>query len=444
MNKNRKSISTMFIAALTAASTALGGAALPSALAAPVAVATPFPFAEWLNAPSSGAWTPGADNVFTVSGTANIQASVTSQTALSANTAYYAIYDPSTREYEAFPATASLSNNNKTANLTAEGVTFRGNGQTIQFFINPQGSVLPLVSPAYVVRNPNAATATPTPAATSPAATATPAGPQPTATPAVSGGPGKIALPFLLNPIPITITSFEPNNSACEAKQVEFDKEYRSFADDDDDWYYFDLPSDGLVQVFFKNYPVRPATEGEFQIYRSQSSDCNGAKIEVHGRFTDNDYPVINMGLAEQPMGRYYLRVTTRKDKNSTEPYFFKLVRAPINEWSPWIQACPQFRHCDAPKFDGTIPIYWFGMAGATKIVINGSGEAVGGCPAGKPFERTPEASELGVEKISGLAAGYYKVRMTVTAPNRPTWSNEIPVKVGCNFLNMNMAMDRR
>ena len=45
---------------------------------------------------------------------------------------------------------------------------------------------------------------------------------------------------------------------------------------------------------------------------------------------------------------------------------------------------------------------------------------------------------------ISGLAAGYYKVRMTVTAPNRPTWSNEIPVKVGCNFLNMNMAMDRR
>jgi len=431
----------MLIATMTAASAAFGSMAMPSVLAAPISASAPFPYAEWVNAPISGNWTPGADNVFTVATSANIQASVASQTALSANSAYYVIFDPSSNEFEAFPATATLSNNNKTANLTAEAVTFRGAGQTIQFFINPQGSIVPLVSPAYSIRNPNVPAATATPA---PTATSTGTAPQPTATPTVAKGPGKIALPFLLNPPPITTTSFEPNNSFCEAKQVEFDKEYRSFADDEEDFYYFDLSSDGLVQVFFKNYPVRPNTEGEFQVYRSLSSDCAGAKIEVHGRFSDNDYPTINMGLAEQPMGRYYIRVTTKKDKNASDPYFFKLVRAPINEWSPWIQACPQFRHCDGPKFDGTIPLYWFGMAGANKIVINGSGESVGGCPAGISFERTPTVSELGVEKISNLPSGYYKVRMTVTSPNRPTWSNEIPVKVGCNFLNTRVAMDRR
>ena len=430
-----KKPSRRLMGGIAALSVIVSTMAAPSVMAIPAVITPPFPYSEWVNAPTSGDWSPGGDTIFTIALPSNLQVNVTSQTSLNADAAYYVIFDPVSRTFEAFPTITTLSNNNKTATLIADGVMFRADGQTIQFFINTQGSFVPLVSPAYRVRGANSPALTPTP------------GPQPIATPIVPIGPSRILLPFTLNPMPINSASFEPNNTACEAKPVDFDKDYHSLADDEEDWYYFDLPSDGLVQVYFKNYPTRPATEGEFQIYRGFSQDCTLVQADnnaVHGRFSDNSYPTINMGLAEQPLGRYYLRVSTRKNKNTSEPYFFRLTRNTINEWSPWVQACPQFRHCDAPKNDGTIPLYWFGMNDASTITINSTGEAVGGCPAGIAFERNPTATEFGVEKISNLPNGYYKIRVMVTWHDRSTWVNEIPVKVGCQFLNTRSALDRR
>jgi VCBS repeat-containing protein len=125
-----------------------------------------------------------------------------------------------------------------------------------------------------------------------------------------------VYLPTILN----NYVYSEPNDSACEAFGITFDKSYEFLPDDHEDWYKFTLNATSTVGIQINNYT--PA-DGQMIIY--SSSDCISiTQIWQLPNISPSGDVTIN-GLSA---GTYYVRVYTAVPP-SNPPHYTLIITKP-------------------------------------------------------------------------------------------------------------------
>lgn len=130
----------------------------------------------------------------------------------------------------------------------------------------------------------------------------------------------------LVQYLPITLknwrTTDEPNDQCAQAYPLAyFDKEYSFLAEDNIDWYYFELKSTTSVQVKMTNFvPLA----GQLTVFRFDGVDCNppseGGSRSAIGHDGDAKLnKTINLG--SRPAGHYLIRVINDGSKTSGQKY---------------------------------------------------------------------------------------------------------------------------
>jgi hypothetical protein len=148
------------------------------------------------------------------------------------------------------------------------------------------------------------ATFTPTPTPTS-TSTFTPT-PQPTTTP----------------PSPIPATAYEPNNSPDEAKRLEFDTPCIAPADDQYDWYYFEIDQKSSVRVRVTHYNAT----GQLLVYEGDPSQ-NDYFQDGRGYSTmELPHEGVPHALENLSPGRYYVYIYTSGNGNVEQNYILTVA----------------------------------------------------------------------------------------------------------------------
>lgn len=100
----------------------------------------------------------------------------------------------------------------------------------------------------------------------------------------------------------------EPNNTCSQAMGVYLNITETFRADDQHDWYYFDLPAIARVTVELRNFMPE---EGQIQVHREKvtGQGCGASNLEPIGFNGDKNAPTRIIELGQRPPGRYYVWV---------------------------------------------------------------------------------------------------------------------------------------
>ena len=181
------------------------------------------------------------------------------------------------------------------------------------------------------------------------------------------------------------------NNNSCSAQGVSLGAVVQDIPEADttviingiptpqgEDWFYFDVGSSSTIVITAANFTAT----GQYNIVR-QTGDCS--------QFTWPPLLVQNatsnlttMTLFNQPAGRYFFRVATTGNFNST-PYTFR-VTSTTGGTEAAVDYCPAFQGCVGNvSTGGTLTVYWRGMTGASFLRIAFRAWGLDGCSPGNP-----------------------------------------------------------
>lgn len=122
----------------------------------------------------------------------------------------------------------------------------------------------------------------------------------------------ELYLPVLLRPRP----HGEPNNSCAEAYPIPLNQTVPFLAEDDHDWYLFDLSQSGSITIYWQNFVPQ---EGQILLYRGDCDDLvfvvNNGETAVN-RILDADV---------QPAGRYYIWIISDAPPNEQNAYTLRV-----------------------------------------------------------------------------------------------------------------------
>jgi hypothetical protein len=121
-----------------------------------------------------------------------------------------------------------------------------------------------------------------------------------------------IFLPMVVRPLPYG----EPNNSCHEAFALPLNQTRYFLAEDDNDWYVFELAQSGNLQIYWQNFVPQ---EGQMVLYQGQ---CDGlAFVANNGETAVNR--VLDVG--NRPAGRYYLWLINDAQPNTLDEYALRV-----------------------------------------------------------------------------------------------------------------------
>ncbi|MCB8985658.1 MAG: lamin tail domain-containing protein, partial [Ardenticatenaceae bacterium] len=107
--------------------------------------------------------------------------------------------------------------------------------------------------------------------------------------------------------------SDEPNNICSEAYSIKTDQTYSFLANDDKDWYQFDLPTKTNVTIRLTNFlPM----DGQIVVY----SGSNCSTLSTVGNDGSNS-TTKTVNLVDAPPGGYYILIINEGTTNITTPY---------------------------------------------------------------------------------------------------------------------------
>ncbi len=105
----------------------------------------------------------------------------------------------------------------------------------------------------------------------------------------------------------------EPNDECAQALNVPLNRDQMFYADDKNDWFYFDLPAAANVTVELRDF-----APGKGQLLVAAGGACGG--LQLIGNNGDNR-PDKTVSLGARPAGRYHIWVITDGTLNTTDPY---------------------------------------------------------------------------------------------------------------------------
>lgn len=251
---------------------------------------------------------------------------------------------------------------------------------------------------------------------------------------------------FLWSPGYALSEEFEPNNNACQATPILLDRAYGTFAQDQQDWFVFSVPTSGRIQILLSKLPASSTnpvrTDTELYVYR-ESGSCN-ALTRVDLAAQDNIIPAIDgyylLAMSNQPATKYYLQIQRNTAYNNTQPYQLFITQGDVGVWAPRVMACPSQETGCGRQDNGNITVYYYGMLIGTQLTLGVTGLPCGticGCPVGPSVTQSTFATtaESGTFSFTGIATGYYKLYATAVRTGFPQWGDEKPIKMGCEFL---------
>lgn len=114
--------------------------------------------------------------------------------------------------------------------------------------------------------------------------------------------------------LPVSFAKVDESNDTCpDAFPLQVSILYRFFAEDKDDWYYFDLHQSEEIVVELSNFFPRL---GQIVVYTGD--DCGSLRILKNN---GNDLEAKPVPLGIQPPGRYFILVVNAGKPNSQVPY---------------------------------------------------------------------------------------------------------------------------
>ncbi len=122
----------------------------------------------------------------------------------------------------------------------------------------------------------------------------------------------ELYLPLLLRPRPYG----EPNNSCGEAYRIPLNQTVPFLAEDDYDWYLFDLPQSESITIYWQNFMPQ---EGQILLYRGECD--NLVFVANNGETAVNR--TIDAGV--QPPGRYYIWIISDALPNEQDEYTLRV-----------------------------------------------------------------------------------------------------------------------
>ena len=126
------------------------------------------------------------------------------------------------------------------------------------------------------------------------------------------------AKPITFQFLPVVLNNYvisEPNDTCDEAYGISVNNTFNFLPDDDEDWYWFDLPTSGDISIQLTEFqPIA----GQIIAYFSTSGTCSTLQFLKH----NGDFSTIKIiNLSAQPAGRYYIRIITDGPKSNTVTY---------------------------------------------------------------------------------------------------------------------------
>lgn len=113
----------------------------------------------------------------------------------------------------------------------------------------------------------------------------------------------------------------EPNDECAQALNVPLNRDQSFYADDKNDWFYFDLPAAANVTIELRDF-----APGKGQLLVASGGACGG--LQLIGNNGENR-PDKTIALGSRPAGRYYIWVITDGLLNTTDPYRLLVRTAP-------------------------------------------------------------------------------------------------------------------
>jgi hypothetical protein len=229
----------------------------------------------------------------------------------------------------------------------------------------------------------------------------------------------------------------ESNNSPCNAWNVALNTTYAAHPEDFYDYYAFDNPVTGTVQITIANYTAA----GQYQLIH-QTGECNEFEYLLTAGSSAGTYTI---PAKNRPPGRYYLAILTTGGYTTTKSYTFRITTPPVvsESWSGTnINTCYPFpsanQNCTDHQYNGVINVFWDGAGNATHMTATLVAQsALGSCASGPTpgtFHIAPVTTPYGVWQKTGIANGHYKLQLEISGPKGYRKRDFMPIKMNCDF----------
>ena len=115
--------------------------------------------------------------------------------------------------------------------------------------------------------------------------------------------------------------SEEPNDKCAEAAPTSLNRDESYFADDTNDWFYFDLPADSSVTIHLTGF-----VQGKGQLIVAAGESCDALKL-LGNNGDDKADKMVDIGA--RAAGRYYIWIINDELPNLTSPYTLRINTTP-------------------------------------------------------------------------------------------------------------------
>lgn len=231
------------------------------------------------------------------------------------------------------------------------------------------------------------------------------------------------------------IGTFEDNDNTCQATPTQPGLTYSTFIDDNYDFFSMVVPVQSTVQINVKKFN----RASQLQLRKANAS-CNPADANdrIAYSFIVNDQATIVQSLAP---GTYYARMgpldASNPPNNQLYDFTWNYDSTGSSIWAFDGETCSAFENCFGNATGGKFTFYWRGAVGATNVKLSFTTSAVLRCPAGSPVPGDltfTTSTTTGTREVTGIPRGYYKLKVQATGPSGQTFSDELPLKMDCDF----------